>query len=244
MSEAPVRTGYRVIDGQYLIYDANLLDDIAPELFEIARWRDQGRVLGEAPGRGTTFFVAHESGEWALRHYRRGGGMGMIFNDGFLWTGVTGARSWREWHLLMGLHNRGLPVCVPVAARIVRQGPVYRADLITRRIKNARSWQDWMFESALPGDYWVALGKLLRRFHNAGLYHHDLNIRNILRTEEGKLFLIDFDRARLRKPGGWQRANLARLLRSVRKLESKGREMHFSEACWGQLMQGYASAAL
>ncbi len=242
-AEDKIRTGYRVIDGQYLIYDANLLDDISPELFDIHYWREQGAVLGEAPGRGTTFFLQHPRGEWALRHYKRGGGMGMVFNDGYFWSRLTTTRPWQEWHLLMDLYNLGLPVCPPVAARVHRRGMVYRADLITRRIGNARTWQDWMFASPLPGDYWVALGKFLRRFHNTGLYHHDLNIRNILRTEEGKLYLIDFDRARMRKPGGWQRANLARLKRSIHKLEGKGKQMHFSEDCWGQLLQGYASAA-
>ena len=240
----PARPGYRALRGQILIYNAELLDDIVPQFFELSHWDANSAVVGEAPGRGTTYFVRHEGQELALRHYKRGGGLGKLVNDSYWYSGIVGTRPWREWHILAKLHNLGLPVCVPVAARLIPGRRFYKADLITQRIEGARSWQDWMFDSDLPGDYWVSLGKLLRRFHNVGLYHHDLNIRNIMRHEDGRLWLIDFDQAEIRKPGGWQRANLARMKRSIHKLEKQGKEMHFTPSHWGQLMQGYASAAI
>ena len=52
------------------------------------------------------------------------------------------------------------------------------------------------------------------------------------------MFLVDFDNAKLRSPGSWQRAGLARLERSLRKvaLETGTR---FDEAGWQQLLSGY-----
>ncbi len=237
-----VRPGYRAVDNQVLIYDANLLDDVTPEYFELNYWQSNNAVLGDAPGRGTTYFVSSESGELALRHYKRGGAMGHIVSDHYLLSSWTVTRPWREWHLLMHLHNSGMPVCVPVAARVKKSGVLYKADLVTKRIMGARSWQEWMIDSELPGDKWVALGKQIRQFHNAGLYHHDLNIRNIMLSEDGKIYLIDFDKSGFRKDGVWQRGNLSRLLRSIHKVEKNGVSLNFSEASWGQLLQGYASA--
>ncbi|MGM0648706.1 MAG: lipopolysaccharide kinase InaA family protein, partial [Bacteroidota bacterium] len=49
------------------------------------------------------------------------------------------------------------------------------------------------------------------------LDHVDLNARNILIDPQHKPWLIDLDRCRLRRPGGWQNANLNRLERSLHK---------------------------
>ena len=66
---------------------------------------------------------------------------------------------------------------------------------------------------------WEETGRLVRRFHRAGLDHADLNAHNILFDAGGKGWLIDFDRGRLRIPETrWRRDNLARLRRSLLKL--------------------------
>jgi 3-deoxy-D-manno-octulosonic acid kinase len=62
---------------------------------------------------------------------------------------------------------------------------------------------------------------MIKRFHQAGLDHVDLNARNILIDPHDKPWLIDLDRCRLRSPGKWQKENLARLQRSLMKFESK-----------------------
>ena len=48
-------------------------------------------------------------------------------------------RSFAEWYLTYHLHRAGLPVPAPIAARYVRHGLFYRADLITQRIENSES---------------------------------------------------------------------------------------------------------
>src|SRR5512145_1497437 len=83
-------------------------------------------------GRGTVAFVRNASGDaWVLRHYRRGGFVAKLRDDAYLWTGQSRTRSFAEWRLLRRLRDWGLPVPKPVAARYLRDGLSYRADLIT-----------------------------------------------------------------------------------------------------------------
>jgi 3-deoxy-D-manno-octulosonic acid kinase len=51
--------------------------------------------------------------------------------------------------------------------------------------------------------------------------------------------LLDFDRGRLRRPGSWRQANLARLYRSLKKIAATRPEVGFRPDDWTALMQGY-----
>jgi 3-deoxy-D-manno-octulosonic acid kinase len=83
---------------------------------------------------------------------------------------------------------------------------------------------------------WSAVGRCLRRFHDAGVCHADLNAHNILLDEAGKPFLIDFDRGTRRGAGAWRGANLSRLRRSLDKLSGAD---GFNLAAWTALLEGY-----
>jgi 3-deoxy-D-manno-octulosonic acid kinase len=56
-----------------------------------------------------------------------------------------------------------------------------------------------------------------------------------------ELYLIDFDRGRVRTPAvGWQQANLRRLRRSLYKLgAANGGETAFEETIWQPLLYRY-----
>jgi hypothetical protein len=94
----------------------------------------------------------------------------------------------------------------------------------------------------LPMHLWVAIGRCLRRFHERGVFHADLNARNILIDTSGSVWVIDFDRSEIRTPGWWCDANLARLHRSLRKLIVELPEERFTTADWHCLLDGYFSA--
>jgi len=68
--------------------------------------------------------------------------------------------------------------------------------------------------------------------------HADLNAHNIL-MGDGGVSIIDFDRGRLRAPGKWAAANLARLQRSLMKIGAALPPGRFSAADWDALMAGY-----
>jgi 3-deoxy-D-manno-octulosonic acid kinase len=66
---------------------------------------------------------------------------------------------------------------------------------------------------------WAAVGRCLRHFHDAGVQHADLNARNIMLGPRLEVWVLDFDRGRLRRPGAWSRRVLDRLARSLAKSE-------------------------
>ncbi len=128
-----------------------------------------------------------------------------------------------------------------MACQVARDGVFYRADLITRRIEGGRQLSDWLREAALRETVWREVGAMLKRFHDAGVYHHDLTSDNILRQPDGSLFLLDFDRAHRRPHGPWKQGNLTRLKRSLLKRKRLGRVRYFEESDWQALLTGYAA---
>nr|WP_163501453.1 3-deoxy-D-manno-octulosonic acid kinase [Halomonas socia] len=208
----------------YILYDAHSVCDalpasqIDPALFTTAYWRQHGAVVGEAPGRGTSLFVQAGTEQWVLRDYRRGGLIGRVIRDHYLWTGLARTRAFRELRLTAELHARGLPVPPPVAACVWRSGLSYRAALITGRLAGTRALAERLADA--DASLLERVGTTIARFHAAGLDHVDLNARNLLVDAAGQVWLIDLDRCRLRQSGAWQAANLDRLARSLAKFDA------------------------
>ncbi|MFO8045190.1 MAG: 3-deoxy-D-manno-octulosonic acid kinase [Halomonas sp.] len=212
----------------FILYDAERLCDAAaevppgPGLFDPGHWRDQRRITGEAPGRGATLFLAAGGDrEWVLRPYRRGGLIARVSETHYLWTGRERTRAFRELRLTADLHQRGLPVPPPVAAAVTRHGLTYEAALITERIPGARALANRLESDETDETLLREVGRTIRRFHNAGLDHVDLNARNLLVDDTDRVWLIDLDRCRLRRPGNWEAANLARLERSLTRFGAR-----------------------
>ena len=200
-----------------------------------------GQLLdGLARGRGEAYFIRLGGQHLVLRHYRRGGLVGRFFRDGYLFRSLEASRSWREWRLLAELRRRGLPVPRPVAAAVQRAGLYYQADLVTELIPETQTLAELLKETRLTPDGWQALGKCLRDFHRAGVFHADLNASNILIGPGQQIFLIDFDRGAVRATGRWQQRTLRRLKRSLRKFHQREKTFHFSELDWDRLREGYA----
>lgn len=207
----------------HILYDADSLCDadaapqIGPHSFDPAYWQRAARVTGEAPGRGASLFLDAGDAEWVLRPYRRGGLAARLCERRYLWTGLERTRAFRELRLTAELHARGLPVPRPVAAAVTRHGLTYEAALITVRLPAARALAGLLEGGGADDGLLERVGHTLRRFHDAGLDHVDLNARNLLVDAEGRVWLIDLDRCRLRRDGAWKRANLERLARSLAK---------------------------
>lgn len=204
-----------------ILYDGQLLDQIDEAWFEADYWRSQDQVVGAAVGRGTTLIVKAPRGTWVLRHFQRGGLVARPFKDRYLWRRANATRPFREWRLLVELFKRGLPVPRPVAARFQRSGIWYRGDLITIYLPQTQSLAELLDIGHQEESVWESIGRVLRRFHNEGVDHPDLNAHNILLNDRGEVFVVDFDRGELRPKGGWQKTNLDRLERSLRKIATQ-----------------------
>ncbi|MBK7250936.1 MAG: 3-deoxy-D-manno-octulosonic acid kinase [Gammaproteobacteria bacterium] len=225
--------------GGAMLYDASRAGNFRPEWFEPAFWRTHAAITGEVTGRGRTYFLREGKDELVLRHYRRGGLVALALGDRYWFESEARTRPFAEWQLTYHLHRAGLPVAAPVAARYQREGRWYRGDLLTERLPGALSLSARLATGVLPIASWVAIGRCIRRFHAAGVCHADLNAHNILLDEAGGVYLIDFDRGSLRRPGLWRDANLARLYRSLDKITDALPPARVSEADWHSLLAGY-----
>ena len=222
-----------------ILYDDALVSHAHPELFMPQHWARGQAPVQTVGGRGQAWIVAGDGMPWVLRHYRRGGLAAQILRDLYLWTGLRNTRPWREWLLLAELYKEGLPVPRPVAAQVQRYGPWYRGDLITSLIPDSQSLAARVRALAGGAIPWGPIGACIRRFHDSGVCHADLNAHNILLDRHGRVFIIDFDRGRRRPPApAWQRANLARLQRSLRKLSGTAEP---AAGVWSALLEGYRS---
>ncbi len=230
------------IDGGRMLYDTLRTSNFSADFFEPEYWRRHDAIEGTARGRGTTWFIKAGDSSFVLRHYRRGGLIAKISRDAYLWTGESETRSFSEWYLTYHLHRAGLPVPVPIAARYRRKGMFYSADLITQRVDNSEPLAARLAKGPLPLTQWIAIGRTIRRFHDAGVHHADLNAHNILLTPE-QVYLIDFDRGTLRRRGWWGDTTLVRLYRSLEKVTLLAAPESFTDQDWHSLLAGYRESA-
>lgn len=235
MKETVERTGTGAI-----LYDRSLLNHVTDEAFDAAGWPRVRAIEGRlrSGGRGHTFIVGDGERELVLKHYVRGGLPGRFVHDRYLWRGEARVRSFGEWRLLVRLRDLGLPVPRPCAARYRRDGAWYTADLLTVRMPGIEPLSSRIARAA-DGELWRSVGRGLRRFHDAGVFHADLNAYNVQLDREGGIVLLDFDRGEIRAPGTWQRANLARLARSLHKLKRLDPALAFTPADWASLLEAY-----
>ncbi len=225
-----------------ILHDPALLPEPGDAVFAPDYWLSRG-ATPVAGGRGNVLFINDEDHgvqrHWVLRHYRRGGLIGKLVNDQYLWLGAEATRSFREWRLLAQLHAQGLPVPQPVAARYVRGGLYYRADLLTVAIPQARTLTQSLQAASLSADGWRQVGETLARFHAAGVHHADLNANNIVFDAQQAVLVLDFDRGRQRVvQQQWITTVLQRLLRSLNKLRAT-RGIHFTLDDWRHLVTAH-----
>jgi len=231
----------------YCRYDTDEVHPFIPEMLNSDYWQAKNAIVGSAQGRGTTWFIATENAagmmrNWVLRHYYRGGFIGKIVNDQYLYTGIKNTRAAREFTLLKSMRTLGLPAPKPVAFRVIKHGLFYRADLLSSRIENASDLVGLLTKHAINELLWQQIGKVIKVFHQQGIYHHDLNAHNILIDDNDKVWLIDFDRGEQRQNKvNWPEENMARLLRSFRKESKRITNFQWHEKNWHALLNGYQS---
>jgi len=222
-----------------VLCDSAFEDDLTADLFDPLKLEKAGVLNGKAQGRGEAWFIRYRGHSWVLRHFRRGGLVGRFVNDCYFGWNLERTRAWAEWRLLDDLYCKGLPVPRPVAAAVQRGFGFYRADLLTELIPDSQSLSARLTVEPQSEDFWKELGVCLRRFHDEGVYHADLNAKNILIDACSQVFLIDFDRGAFRPPGAWMQNNLQRLKRSLLKMKGVTESFYFEETEWQLLLEGY-----
>ena len=181
-------------------------------------------------GRGSYLSVpiAENSMErFVIRDYRHGGLLGKLFGGIFF----NGNRPLNEICISEIASQRGVPSAEVIAiAKRRLWGIFYKAKFISKEIDGAVDMVEFLNKSSPQfiqrhkKPVIFALVKLIRNMHDAGIYHADLHLKNILlkRDSDGEFtaYIIDLDKSVvLNKLDIQQRIkNLLRLDRSLEKL--------------------------
>jgi 3-deoxy-D-manno-octulosonic acid kinase len=226
-----------------ILYDKAIINQISEERFRADGWLHSEPLKGSlrSAGRGNTMFVGNIPRQFVLRHFMRGGLIGKLVRDRYLWTGEDNTRSFAEWRLLKKLVANDLRVPRPAAARYCRRGPFYTADIITLRIPAVEPLSQFITNKARDEEFWQSVGQSIRAFHAAGVFHADMNAYNLQIDTAGRLWMLDFDRGRLMQPGEWQQKTLSRLHRSLVKIKTLDPGVRFDDGNWEALLAGYFS---
>ncbi len=182
-----------------------------------------GRVV--AGGRGPQQLVALPRSPAALRlrQAQRGGLFGGFLASRFL----SPRRGEREIETWLALRERGAPIPMPVVAISRRRGLLWEShfgSLDRAECLDGLAWLAFKPSRETLARGAAALGRALRRFHDAGAVHGDLNVRNVLfehDTPGPRCLFVDLDHTRI--PNRiTPRARMNDLMRLVRSIEKQG----------------------
>jgi 3-deoxy-D-manno-octulosonic acid kinase len=158
-----------------------------------------------------------------LRQYSHGGLLRCLTGNLYFF----GARSFRELALTEEIRTCGIPTIPSIGAIHQRVSfPFYQAYFLSLEVPRAMDLTQYLQEIGLnPSRENLLLkrktirsaGLLIRQFHQAGFFHGDLQLKNILVAGD-QLLLIDFDRS-YRKPVLSVHERMRNLLRFNRSAE-------------------------
>ncbi len=187
-------------------------------------------VSGEGAGnRASGFPLKLEDGtELFARISRRGGLMRLLSKD--LYLGMY-PRALRELAVTTEARDRGIAVAEPLGAVIELVAPlVHRSIFLTRAMPGMTLWELLRTDDdPLVREHLIEQARnAIDTMHRLGLFHADLNLQNLFVTMAHESFgvaILDLDKARFLRsplPARLRARNLARLRRSVQKLDPAG----------------------
>lgn len=189
--------------------------EFEPNMFDSYYWANKNLIFGSAKGRGVTYFVGFKR-KYVLRHYMRGGFIANFSKDSFFYKGKKSARSLQEFMMLDNLHNLGMNVPIPIAARTHRVGLWAKYDILVSYIENSTNLAQLLRVRTLTTDETAQIAKIIVQLAQNNVYHSDLNIRNLLLDDQGVMWIIDFDKSKIAHLGLVHKM-LERLQRSFNK---------------------------
>lgn len=158
--------------------------------------------------RGTVQRIRLSDGsEVVLREFLRGGIVQRLLRRTFvrsLFSNSSGLRPIEEFKILSYLQKQNILVPFPAAAIVESHfgGLLYRGYLLTENILGAENFLEFLgrLGSSAQQDETVreialCAGREARKMLEAGVFHPDLHLGNVLFDNEKNVYLIDFDKA-------------------------------------------------
>jgi 3-deoxy-D-manno-octulosonic acid kinase len=141
--------------------------------------------------------IAHLEGigSVVIKYYARGGFIRYLVKRRYLRWGKT--RCQIEYELLKKVRDLGLSAPEPIAYAY-RGGLFYKGWLVTRKIKEQQTLAELSCTDAENAH--IAVKELINQVSvliKNNVFHTDLHPGNVLVDSDGRVFLLDFDRARI-----------------------------------------------
>jgi Lipopolysaccharide kinase (Kdo/WaaP) family len=219
----------KFVSGKKVLYLRRDLGPHAPAILSRLGALESSAGNGRGNRRSGYLLQVGDGLEIFARRARRGGLIRFLLSD--LYFGAS-PRPLRELAVAAEARKRAITTAEPLGAMVEWVAPaVYRGFFLTRAIAGMTLW-DFMRTDDDPLVRRHVLEQARRAIdtmHEKGLLHADLNLHNLFVTQAGESFatvILDLDRAALfRSPisARNRRSNLARLARSARKLDPRGR---------------------
>ena len=157
------------------------------------------------------------------------------------------SKAMKEWNVSLGFRTKGVRIPAPVGVMERRRWGFLKESLyISEAIEDTQTLMDFFVERFGGGDLEGRedkrgivrlLGDTVRRFHDGGLFHADLQAGNFLikKREDRELYVIDLHRARVRKNlSGRQRLwDIAKFFYSLNSMLDQGDKEIFLQAYGG-----------
>ena len=209
----------------YLVLDRSMAPELVPLGLAAPEKRAEWFAGAPVRGRGATPAIPIRSGvRMILRRYRHGGLLSQL--TGSLYIGPERALS--ELRVTARAASLGAPVprvlCLVLWPVL---GPFWSGLIGTREESGARDLLGaarTVEPAKARAELALDAGRAIRKLHDAGVDHPDLQVRNVLSQDDNgkrRIVVIDLDRAAYYTSGGLpirrRAANLGRLLRSVVK---------------------------
>lgn len=225
MQKAILKPFKKIRFGNKLIY---VRDSMASELIrrgiaDLERLVSNSKDKKIFEGRGETVSLPIKDGRMVIRHYHHGGIFRKLTRD--IYWGIT-PRPLKELAVSEEARDKGLNTPEVLAVILRRYAKIfYKADIITREIEGGNNAYDYLRSAEVTSRDNIirSAAETVRKMHDLGLYHPDLNLKNILIQDiDGKIksFILDLDRACIKEnlSNRERERNLLRLNRSVNKL--------------------------
>ncbi|MFI5208666.1 MAG: lipopolysaccharide kinase InaA family protein, partial [Gemmatimonadales bacterium] len=148
-----------------------------PTLYE---WAAQQPGRDVFHGRGEAYGVLLGDARVVVRHARRGGALAGLLGDRY----VGAPRFVREIDIADRLSRAGVATPRVLVGVMYKSLLVHRADVATERVDGTDLFTMFFGKDAPQGELrreiFRAVGTLVRKLHNAGFVHPDLQLRNVL----------------------------------------------------------------
>ncbi len=204
-------------NGLFIKYNSKLIKNFDKKIFNYDYIEKAALSKSLEVGRARTFELNYENNIYILKHYHRGGFFQKIFRDKYIYTGDVNTRANKEWALLKKIKTYDLPVPEVAAIKVKKYIFTYKADLITKKINNTIQLIDFIKSNKMNDKLWEKLAITLKKFFEKGIYHADLNVNNILVSDNEKFYLVDFDKSFITDNEKYFKKSFARLHRSLVK---------------------------